>query len=108
MVSKSSEFHSIEFRQKARCPPKDGTSYPELHRLIAPHLESFNALQFVNDGAGLLELAVSDIEPVSMADSAGNILEFSIEAVSILHPCTSSSEVEKRLFPAEVRDLCII
>lgn len=106
-MAKESEFDSVAFRKRAIQPSKAGTAYPELHRLIAPHLESFNSLLFMNGGKGILDMALAHLDPVEMVDSHGNKLSFGIESVQIAKPSlqsTSSMALERRVFPSECRE----
>ncbi|KAI9139918.1 hypothetical protein BKA69DRAFT_1030032 [Paraphysoderma sedebokerense] len=59
------EYNSIN-------PPEDGSSAPSLHKLIAPHLESFNAITEFGDGSGLLDAAVNDLGRRVIFDGKGN------------------------------------
>jgi DNA-directed RNA polymerase I subunit RPA2 len=71
----STSFHTLDLHEKFRYPPLDGPVYPEAHRLIRPHIESFNALFEDNlQGPSLLELAVDDIDPKVVFDANRNKL----------------------------------
>lgn len=60
----TTSFNTLKIHENFRNPPEQlGELYPEAHRLIEPHINSFNAL-FESSGAdtrGLLEIAISDL-----------------------------------------------
>jgi hypothetical protein len=67
-------FNTLERERQALNPPTKGSHLPELHKLISPHLDSFNAIKATNDGRGrgLLEMAVGTISRQEVKDSHGN------------------------------------
>lgn len=73
----NAEFGTIKREQDAINPSKTGSAYPELHKLIAPHLDSFNAIKTTNGGRGkgLLEMGVADLARRDIRDSKGNHLQ---------------------------------
>jgi DNA-directed RNA polymerase I subunit RPA2 len=61
-------FQTLEREAHFRRPPTDTTAHPELQKLVAPHIDSFNALF---DSGGLLEAAIKDIQPKVVWDGKG-------------------------------------
>lgn len=60
----SHSFHTLTREAAFRYPSKSGADIPALEELVAPHIESFNALledPSAEGGKGLLALAVQDI-----------------------------------------------
>jgi len=69
-------FKTLEREQDAIHPPTDASKLHKLHELIAPHLDSFNAIKEIPGARkGLLDLAVADIEKREAKDSFGNRLQ---------------------------------
>jgi DNA-directed RNA polymerase I subunit RPA2 len=57
-----STFHTLSRERQNRHPPISGSDVPALDELVAPHLESFNALvEDGESGVGLLQLGVNEI-----------------------------------------------
>ena len=85
-------FRTLEREERFRHPSErsDGSSFPDAHRLIRPHLDSFDALfeGATNEseaassrsgedgsngqGVGLLQLLVDDLEPRVVFDGKGD------------------------------------
>lgn len=66
------QFNTLKREHEFRYPSKDGPAYPEAHKLIEPHIKSFDALFEEQDGtAGLLSLAVKDLDPKVVFDGKG-------------------------------------
>lgn len=65
-------FGTLEREKRFRNPSKDGHDVPNLEELVAPHIQSFDAL-FSDPvtGKGLLELAVNDITSKVIYDGKG-------------------------------------
>lgn len=84
-MSATTEPHSFETlarEKKFRHPSKTGPTVPILNELVAPHIESFNALfddsglpNGDGDGRGLLALGIYDIANKVVFDRNGNIEE---------------------------------
>jgi hypothetical protein len=70
-------FNTIERENQGRNPSKKSTTVPRLHELIAPHLDSYNAIRAINGGMGpgLLDLAVRDLDERDVQDPFGNSLK---------------------------------
>ena len=73
-----SSFQTLEREKTFREPTKKGHSVPILNELVAPHIESFNALfddsglpTGDGDGRGLLSLALKDIGKKVVFDYTG-------------------------------------
>lgn len=71
-------YHAVQRERQFRCPSLKGADVPILHELVAPHIESFNALfedsglpQGDGDGRGLLALAIENIGPRVVFDGKG-------------------------------------
>lgn len=71
------QFRTLERERDAIHPSTTTTKFPKLHELIAPHLESYNAIKEIQGarGKGLLDLLVEDIDKRQVKDSFGNKLE---------------------------------
>jgi hypothetical protein len=65
----SAQFHTLERERDAKQPSDKASSKPSLHRLVQPHLDSFNAIR-----GGLLELSLANLETQHIKDSHGNKL----------------------------------
>ena len=78
-------FNTLHHFNSSRHPPKDGSDYPSLHALIRPHIDSFNSIFDDN----LLDLALQNIEPRQLVDTAGNKLSYWIEEVQVTKPMLS-------------------
>ena len=70
-------FRTLEREHSFRHPSKTGSDVPILDQLVAPHIESFNALFEDEGSAGLLQLAVDDIGSRVVFDGAGKLGESS-------------------------------
>ncbi|KDQ21118.1 hypothetical protein BOTBODRAFT_152148 [Botryobasidium botryosum FD-172 SS1] len=126
-MSATTEPHSFETlarEKKFRNPSKTGPTVPILNELVAPHIESFNALfddsglpNGDGDGRGLLSLGIKDIGSKVVFDrpgtigepgsSWGNKLEFRIESVAVGRPMVPERDKmakERKVFPAEARE----
>ena len=71
-------FETLKREHSFRNPSKDGLTVPILNELVAPHIESFNALFDDSglplgdgDGRGLLSLGVADIDERVIFDGTG-------------------------------------
>lgn len=78
----SSGFDTLRREDAFRNPSKTGNEVPILQELVAPHIESFNALfddssltLEEGDGKGLLSLGIRDIGSKVVFDGAGAIGE---------------------------------
>lgn len=76
--SSSSGFDTLQREDAFRNPSKTGNEVPILQELVAPHIESFNALFDDSnltledgDGKGLLSLAIKEIGSKVIFDGAG-------------------------------------
>lgn len=59
----SQTFHTLKRERQFRHPPADSSDYPALDELVAPHIQSFNALteDDTGMGKGLIGLGLEDI-----------------------------------------------
>lgn len=65
-----SSFQTLARENTFRHPPKRASANPEIHKLVAPHIESFNSLFEAQDGSpGLLALGVADLSSKVVFDS---------------------------------------
>ena len=73
-ISDSSTFHTLTRERLFRHPPTTSSDIPALDQLVAPHIESFNAL--VEDelagGKGLLQMGVEDVGEKCVFDGKGD------------------------------------
>jgi hypothetical protein len=67
-ASRKPTFKTLEREANFRRPSTEATPHPELQKLVAPHIDSFNALF---DSGGLLEAAIKDIQPQVVWDGKG-------------------------------------
>jgi hypothetical protein len=75
-----SSFRTLEREHQFRHPSRNGSDVPILDELVAPHIESFNALFEDGGGRGLLDLATENIEPRVVFDGKGRTGETSGQA----------------------------
>jgi DNA-directed RNA polymerase I subunit RPA2 len=82
--SSTSGFDTLRREDAFRHPSKNGNEVPILQELVAPHIESFNALFNDSnltledgDGKGLLSLGIKDIGTKVVFDGAGAVGEAS-------------------------------
>ena len=57
----TSTFHTLTRERAFRHPPTTSSDIPALDQLVAPHIESFDALIEDGAGKGLLQIAVEDL-----------------------------------------------
>ncbi|KAL7410627.1 DNA-directed RNA polymerase i polypeptide 2 [Mrakia frigida] len=108
----SQSFHTLTREAAFLHPPTNKSDIPALDELVAPHIESFNALlEDPVTGKGLLALAVDDIAAKVVFDGKkpgqGNRLSIRISDVSIgrpLVPDKDKTAKERRVFPSEARE----
>ena len=68
----TTSFNTLKREHEFRYPSKTSPAYPEAHKLIEPHIKSFDALFEEQDGTlGLLSLAVKDLDPHVIFDGKG-------------------------------------
>ncbi|KZT62758.1 DNA-directed RNA polymerase I polypeptide 2 [Calocera cornea HHB12733] len=98
-------------------PPTEGTSVPILQELVAPHIQSFNAL-FDASGSGetkgLLKLGIEDIGEKVIFEhyedgqpASGARLSIRIKEVTVGRPMVPDRDrvsKERRVFPTEARE----
>jgi hypothetical protein len=94
----SQSFHTLTREAAFSYPPTDRSDVPALDELVAPHIESFNALMEdgENGGKGLLALAVQDIGAKVVFDGKkpGTGNKLSSKSPSMAAVCRSPSCVE--------------
>lgn len=66
-----STFRTLERENEFKNPSKTGANVPMLDQLVAPHIESFNALFEDAGSQGLLQTAVDDIGSRVVFDGLG-------------------------------------
>lgn len=92
-------FHTLKYLED----PSDASKLGDLHELIRPHLDGFNALFDCN----VLELAVKNLEARVLYDKSGNCLKFWLEDVKLSNPMLSEKErhsFNRFIYPAECRE----
>lgn len=91
----SSHFNTLDRENGFRHPSKEGSKYPAPQQLVAPHIDSFDALfegapigpnNQVDPDLGLLDLAISDLQPKVIFDGQGQ-------------PGTLGNRLERKLAP---------
>lgn len=126
-------FHTLQIQDRFENPSDDHFEHLELQNLVAPHIESFNALwsfdpsveppngsrngaPIVGEGVGLLEKTITKIPPRVCFDGTeesiskgnlGNRLSFRIESVNLGKPTSTDkgrNGLQSRIYPAECRE----
>lgn len=126
-------FHTLRLQDRFENPSEAAFDHPELQDLVAPHIESFNALwsqdpsvdppkgsnsaiSSIAEGVGLLEKTIARIPVRVIFDGTeesiakgvlGNRLSFQIESVYLGKPVSNDkgrSGLQSRVFPAECRE----
>jgi DNA-directed RNA polymerase I subunit RPA2 len=126
-------FHTLQIQDRFENPSDTKFEHSELQSLVAPHIESFNALwsadpsveppagsrngaPFVGEGVGLLEKSIAKIPSRVVFDGTeesitqgnlGNRLSFRIESVSLGKPTSTDkgrSGLQSRIHPVECRE----
>ncbi|PWZ03132.1 putative RPA135-DNA-directed RNA polymerase I, 135 kd subunit [Testicularia cyperi] len=123
-------FFTLDTQDRFSQPPSDRHVRPELEDLVAPLIESFNALWaedpsvyppkdalvsgFVNEGTGLLEKSVRRLPTRIVFDGKGdanggrgNRLSMRIDNVQLSRPAVPDrvkGVKERRIFPSECRE----
>ncbi|KAI8459705.1 DNA-directed RNA polymerase I subunit A2 [Phakopsora pachyrhizi] len=113
----SSSFNTLQREKTFRNPSNRHTQNPAIHELVAPHIQSFNALFGAQDGSpGLIGLAVEDLPSKVVFDSRSkakdgtalprNRLEFKISEVFVSNPMTfeKGDASRDRVYPYEARE----
>lgn len=111
-------------------PSSSRFEHQDLQSLVAPHIESFNALWSANpsvepsgssrttfgEGVGLLEKSIRNIPPRVIFDAAeserqqgrlGNRMELRVEGVNLARPTSTEkgrTALHSRVYPAECRE----
>ncbi|RKP17185.1 beta and beta-prime subunits of DNA dependent RNA-polymerase [Rozella allomycis CSF55] len=97
-----SSFETLKREGDFKNPPEQ-TSYPKLHNLIRPHLDSFNA---IFDG-GLLEEAINDLPVYHLYDGHNRRLSVWIEDVQVgkcMVPERDRASLDRNVYPRECRE----
>lgn len=68
----STSFQTLQRERAFQRPNKDGPAVPSLEELVAPHIESFDALFDDTHGPSLIQLAIDDMMPRVIFDDSGN------------------------------------
>lgn len=126
-------FHTLRIQDRFENPSDTHFEHSDLQDLVAPHIESFNALwsldpsvepgkgsrkggPVINEGVGLLEKTIAKIPPRVIFDGTeesiskgdlGNRLSFSIESVNLGRPTSTDkgrSGMQSRIYPVECRE----
>lgn len=67
----STSFQTLKREHAFRHPNKGGAAVPSLEELVAPHIESFDALFDDTNGPSLMKLAIDDMAPRVIFDGSG-------------------------------------
>lgn len=67
----STSFRTLKREHDFRHPNKKGSAIPMLEELVAPHIESFDALFDDTNGPSLIQLAIDDMTPRVVYDGSG-------------------------------------
>jgi len=67
----STSFQTLKREHAFRHPNEDGAAVPSLEELVAPHIESFDALFDDTHGSSLIQLAIEDMTPRVIFDGSG-------------------------------------
>jgi DNA-directed RNA polymerase I subunit RPA2 len=102
----STSFQTLEREHAFRQPNKSGPAVPSLEELVAPHIESFDALFDDTYGPSLIQLAIDDMTPRVLFDGSGgaqnltngNKLE-SEHLIALLRPQTHIELLQLRSCP---------
>ncbi|WVF65732.1 hypothetical protein IAT40_000464 [Kwoniella sp. CBS 6097] len=114
-----STFKTLTRERQFRHPPISASDVPALDELVAPHIQSFNAL--VEDegnagGKGLMQLGVEDIGEKVIFDGKpwegqggewGTKISYRIDRVALSKPLVPEKDklaIERRIFPSEARE----
>ncbi|CAE6454657.1 unnamed protein product [Rhizoctonia solani] len=122
----TSGFDTLRREDAFRNPSKTSNEVPILQELVAPHIESFNALFDDSnltledgDGKGLLSLGIKDLGPKVVFDGAGtlgeasgaagwgNRLSIRVSDIAVGRPMVSDKDrnvVERQVYPSEARE----
>ncbi|KAG8904767.1 hypothetical protein FRB99_001244 [Tulasnella sp. 403] len=122
-VSIPNSFNTLSREDSFRHPSKDGSTVPKIKELVAPTIESFDALfdELQWDSVGLLQAGLKNMPEVVLFDHVGkdgqdigkgmgNRLSLRISAIMLGKPMASSKDqvvVERRIFPTEARERMI-
>ncbi|RXK38794.1 DNA-directed RNA polymerase I subunit RPA2 [Tremella mesenterica] len=109
-------FHTLTRERAFRHPPSDRSDVPALDQLVAPHIESFNALLEggTEDGRGLLAIGIEEVGEKVVFDGKendgmpwGGKITYRIDKIAIGRPMVPEKDklsVERRIFPSEARE----
>ncbi|KAG0238636.1 putative DNA-directed RNA polymerase I subunit RPA2 [Mortierella sp. GBAus27b] len=112
----NASFNTLERERIFKNPSDSSFQTPALQQLVAPHIESFNALTEFGPGSktGLLDLAIQDIGPKAVFDmhgsGLGNKLTFWVDEVTLIKPTLSDKErhsTNRHVYPTEARERLI-
>ncbi|ORY90187.1 hypothetical protein BCR35DRAFT_287430 [Leucosporidium creatinivorum] len=118
----SSTFRTLDRENAFRNPSNQESQYPAPQALVAPHIDSFDALfegapigpnGQVEQSLGLLDMAINDLQPKVVFDgqgadgSLGNRLEIKIDNLLVARPMAPEKGVgsrERKIYPSESRE----
>ncbi|GAA96456.1 uncharacterized protein L969DRAFT_94546 [Mixia osmundae IAM 14324] len=121
----STSFNTTKIQDAFRNPSGSSSAIPEAHKLVAPHIESFNELFISPDlgGVSLLDMAVADVATKTIFDGdrrdkgkavdrgyhplLGNRLDLSISGFTVaspMQPQSSFMQDNPRYYPADARE----
>ncbi|KAF9584296.1 DNA-directed RNA polymerase I subunit rpa2 [Lunasporangiospora selenospora] len=105
------KFNTLERERIFKNPSDKSFQTPALQELVAPHIESFNALMDFGNKTGLLDLALQDIGPKAVFDKKdgglGNKLTFWVDEIMLSKPALPEKErysTTRQIYPTEARE----
>ncbi|KAI9222062.1 hypothetical protein BC828DRAFT_379405 [Blastocladiella britannica] len=113
MVATQHHFAPLQRQKNAQHPPSGEALRPDLHTLVAPHLEAFNNLTDYGNGESLFDLFLRDLTPVAVFDKKsdrngglGNKLTFWLEELQLGKPMVppKAKSLNRLTYPTECRE----
>ena len=100
------KFQTLSHQHTALQPSETASDVPAIHRLVEPHIASFDALFQFDEAGGLLDHAMQDIGVKELQDAQGNIVRYWIENVHLAKPVVSDRKqpLKTSLMPTEARE----
>ncbi|SCV68372.1 BQ2448_493 [Microbotryum intermedium] len=125
----STSFRTLDRENGFRNPSTVSAQYPAAQALVAPHIDSFDALfegaplgpnGEVEHGRGLLDMAVLDLDPKVIFDGQGpegslgnrlqsrsSVMELKIDNLTVARPMVpikGAGSAQRRVYPSEARE----
>jgi DNA-directed RNA polymerase I subunit RPA2 len=106
LVAGPAPLGTLRAQKYAEEPAPHASMYPDMHELMRPHLDSFNALFDAREN--MLALAVAGLDRREVRDALGNRLTFALEDVCLAPPLVSDRDGGRRvgqpILPHECRE----